>query len=748
MLSFLNTPLLWGLAAVGIPVIIHLINLMRHRRVRWAAMEFLLAGQRKHSTWIRLKELLLLLLRMAAVAAAVLIVARPRLDGGLGKRLGDVTTHHVVLLDDSFSMSDRFAERNVFDQAKTAVERIAQAALDESSAQTFTLLRTSQAAASQGAPKPDLLEETVNADFVFRDRPDRKLNRILEPMSPSESAAGPEAALRGLSTLLKSGDGEERILYIVSDFRARDWRGSPELRSLLAAQEKRSAQIIFVNCVETDRPNLAVTSLVPKSGTVTAGVHFEVQVEVRNFGLATAERTAVDIRSDGDSGGTIFLDPIPPGKSVVGKFFAFFSDPGEHKLSVELPSDAVAADNRRYCVVDLPAKMPVLVIDGNPTSTEAADVAWALAPAGPVASGIAPQVQPPSFLIDDENHRLADYWAVYLANVKELDEAAVRNLEAYVRSGGGVCFVMGNQTSVPFFNDKLYRDGAGLFPVALDSEKQLFRDREAKAFDIVGSSHPVFARFADERNSFLRDVTIDRYFGIRELPPAPANSPAESEPATTIAATLRNGAPLAVERQFGKGRVMVLLTVPSAPWSDWKKNPSFVITMLETQSHIARRDRRYDDARLVGSPITFVLDAKTYQASINILPPRGSETVPVPGVAVPDGLKFDYPDARQAGFYQAELIRLDKTAELRQAAVNVDSGEGDLARVGESELRERLEGLRFQFRAADRVQPAESESSSSMLSSLILYGLIVLLLGEQALAYACSYHAPRKEAVA
>ena len=54
MLSFLNTPLLWGLAAVGIPVIIHLINLMRHRRVRWAAMEFLLAGQRKHSTWIRL----------------------------------------------------------------------------------------------------------------------------------------------------------------------------------------------------------------------------------------------------------------------------------------------------------------------------------------------------------------------------------------------------------------------------------------------------------------------------------------------------------------------------------------------------------------------------------------------------------------------------------------------------------------------------------------------------------------------
>ncbi|MGC3966512.1 MAG: BatA domain-containing protein [Pirellulales bacterium] len=154
MLSFLNQPLLWGLAVVGVPLIIHLINLLRHRRVKWAAMEFLLAGQRKHSTWIKLKEMLLLLMRMAAIAAVVLVVARPRLDGGIGRKLGDVTTHHVVLLDDSFSMGDRFAERNVFDVAKAAVERIAQQALEESSNQTFTLLRTSQAAASAGAPSP------------------------------------------------------------------------------------------------------------------------------------------------------------------------------------------------------------------------------------------------------------------------------------------------------------------------------------------------------------------------------------------------------------------------------------------------------------------------------------------------------------------------------------------------------------------------------------------------------------------
>ncbi|MGC3966513.1 MAG: hypothetical protein QM775_03840 [Pirellulales bacterium] len=355
---------------------------------------------------------------------------------------------------------------------------------------------------------------------MFRDRTDRKLNRVLETLAVSETSFGPEAALKSLSTLLKPADDEERILYLVSDFREKDWADEEELRNLLAAQEKRTAQMIFVNCADADRPNLAVASLAPLSGTATAGVWFKMRLEVQNFGLATSERLTVEIKSGGDTGGgSVFLEPIPPGKTGVAMFDAFFAEPGEHRISVELGGDAVTADNRRFCVLNLPAKMPVLVVDGNPQAPDAVDVASALAPPGPVASGIAPTVQSPAFLLDDENHRLADYWSVYLVNVKQLDAAAVRNLEAYAAAGGGVTFLIGDQASAEFYNKSLYRDGEGLFPVPLDSEKQLFRDREAKAFDIVGTPHPVFAPFADERNSFLRDVTINRYFGVQENAP-------------------------------------------------------------------------------------------------------------------------------------------------------------------------------------------------------------------------------------
>ena len=46
----------WGLPLVAVPLVIHLINLLRHRRVEWAAMEFLLASRKKYRTRVLLRQ--------------------------------------------------------------------------------------------------------------------------------------------------------------------------------------------------------------------------------------------------------------------------------------------------------------------------------------------------------------------------------------------------------------------------------------------------------------------------------------------------------------------------------------------------------------------------------------------------------------------------------------------------------------------------------------------------------------------
>ena len=105
MPTFDFLPLLWwGLPLVAAPVIIHLINLLRHRRVPWAAMEFLLASQKKFRTRVLLKQWLLLALRVAAILGIVLAMAQPRWTHALGHLLGGARAEHVVLFDDSYSM--------------------------------------------------------------------------------------------------------------------------------------------------------------------------------------------------------------------------------------------------------------------------------------------------------------------------------------------------------------------------------------------------------------------------------------------------------------------------------------------------------------------------------------------------------------------------------------------------------------------------------------------------------------------
>src|SRR5262245_47966344 len=103
-LGFLHPALLWALPLAAVPIVIHLLNRRRFHRVRWAAMDSLLAALKRNRRRLRMEQWLVLLLRVMAVTLLALLVARPQVTGSV---LGDVRTHHVVCLDDSASMAHR-----------------------------------------------------------------------------------------------------------------------------------------------------------------------------------------------------------------------------------------------------------------------------------------------------------------------------------------------------------------------------------------------------------------------------------------------------------------------------------------------------------------------------------------------------------------------------------------------------------------------------------------------------------------
>ena len=158
----------WGLPLVAAPVLIHLINLLRQRRVKWAAMEFLLASQRRYRTRVLLRQIALLALRTLAVLGLVAALAQPRWRSAGGIAGGDATTH-LVILDDSCSMGDATGDEGdletdaaagdtrratAFDRGRRVVERIAADLASSVGRHRLAVAVTSQLAASADALPP------------------------------------------------------------------------------------------------------------------------------------------------------------------------------------------------------------------------------------------------------------------------------------------------------------------------------------------------------------------------------------------------------------------------------------------------------------------------------------------------------------------------------------------------------------------------------------------------------------------
>ena len=167
-MQFLYQPLTWAFFLVLLPPLIHLINLMRQRRVEWAAMEFLLKSHKKHRRWIWLKQLLLMLLRMFAIAAAVAMFAKLVTKDEWADIFSGVGMHHYVVLDDSFSMSERAGSMEAFDLATNALTEICSQAEKQTTQQKLTLIRYSQAGRtsaneSDASAITDFNSEIINA---------------------------------------------------------------------------------------------------------------------------------------------------------------------------------------------------------------------------------------------------------------------------------------------------------------------------------------------------------------------------------------------------------------------------------------------------------------------------------------------------------------------------------------------------------------------------------------------------------
>lgn len=775
-----TTPiLLWGLFFVLIPVVIHLINLLRHRPVEWGAMEFLLTAYKKHRTRVRMKEMLLLLMRMVLIALVVLMLAGPVIRQVLP---GGAKTHHIVVLDDSFSMSDRVGEGSVFENAKNAVQKLIDELARQGAAHNLTLIRTSQSKNGVGKTTKNeteigTLNGTRHAD-VHEQRVGRNFRDIfsVEALETSHLAGGMEDALNYATELAPDAEGGNRILYIVSDFRARDWKENPAHTAQLSALVRDGFRVRLVDCAPVEHPNLAVSALKPTEGIQAAGVPILMAVKVTNFGISSAQNVVLHPELVGLEAGsiqtlpTVTIPEIPAGETVSASFSVTCPIAGNFAVRVSLPPDSISDDNQVLAALTIPDFESVLIIDDSLDGSVSRFLRTALAPGDRVQTGVVPRVEKARFLSTND---LSTFKSIYLLDTATLEPQAVTAIEEFLKKGGGVCIFTGPHTD-PLMAQKWFREGMGFFPAMLDQTEEL--PPYYASPDIRVAPHPIFRVFSGESASLFNTIHVERYYTLDDaslenviplqdetaLSQAERQKKRENEPNTEekteakasenedvhVIAALRNNAPLVLEKRFGRGKVVLFLTSADRKWTDWpvgnpaRPNPyaqgSYVVMILQLQAYLAQKTM---DFWTVGDTLQTVFPAERYEGISTFLKPDGTIWERVQAVARTDGAWEAVSSATlEPGIFCVELKENSGMTEKRNFAVNSDFHEGNVQKITREELVQGMGKIPFDWVEADDFRFAESDTAKSILSDWILAFILVWIALEMLLAASASYH--------
>ena len=715
-----------GLALI--PVLIHLINRRRHRKVPWAAMRFLLAAKRGRARRVRIEQFLLLALRMAVIVLFGLGIARPYLSATTMPVLGDSRVHRIIILDNSLSMSATTTDAVAGDEAATRFRRARRCALrlldSFSSTDGVSIVTT----ATPATP--------VIGRAAFDRRQVRDRMGAIEPSHRGTDAVG---ALTAAIDILRDSPfpPANRAVYVVSDFPRTIWRSvvpsqataaTLALTRLADTLHDPATDLTVINVAREARPNLAITRMDVTSSLVGVRHPIRVTTEVVNHSRVTSRNLFLQIRRDGQ---IIRRDPLPvlqPGATTLVHMTTEFSRAGTRLIEARITGqggDALAVDDSRYLSIDVVDGIPVLLVEGRRGSTaldgDAAYLATALAPSLP---GEGTLLVSPKVIAESElaGESLADYSAVVLCNVGRMSRQTWQQLGAYVEQGGGLQIYLGDRIGVDHYNRFGFAEGAGLIPARLrspvDAMQAATETSDAVTFELERPLHVVVAEFDDHLESGLFTARVDRYF--------PLNERADR---SDVVLRYSNGDVALLASSFGRGRVLLWTTTANMDWTNLPARGDFVSIALSAISFLAPPRGAHRNLLVGGSilePLTPTQSALPLSVLVRHDTPGGSATVETPAL-VPYG---DMLAMRYGPIEVAMPVTLTVGKQSLVFAVNTDPAESDLETVDLAVLVAET-GLPIHIGTSEfGVEQVSAAQRSKELARVALGAVVMLLLVE------------------
>ncbi|MBX3101183.1 MAG: BatA domain-containing protein [Bacteroidetes bacterium] len=675
---------LWFLLALAIPILVHLFNFRRPRRLLFSNLLFLRQVTEVVQRRLKLKQYLLLATRLLLFALLICLFAGPYIPRETGTAAkGGGTPSVVIIIDNSRSMSVQDERGNYLEQARKLA---------------YTLIQ------SHGSSAEFQVHTTGNLPLGAPFAPQGQAFLQLDRLDYADRAVGYAEILANRRLYFSEAANPLHRLYFISDFQQQTVLADTVSASALEAD---AVQVAFVPVGGRPQPNLYITELAFEGALLEKDKPATLNLRVQNDGTEPANGLTLRLVVEGKATGVSQVD-VPAGESREVQMVFTPSQRGWQSAFVELQDPAVEFDNRRHFSFYIPDNSRILLVTGEE------DPRYLRLFFGQLTR---------QYKLEETDarnfpgKRLEDYAMIIMAGVPEVSAGLATRLETWTRQGGGLLVLPSEKMDIASLNTLLGRMGGGNFgklhtygtptPLAMpDLQDVLFEGVFAKA------------RAQDKFDS----PAISRIFTY-----APTQSAVHFVPLKD-----QSGKPFLVRVPVDDGMLCVFTSYPSLTWSDFPLKTSFVPVLYRTAlllNHMARQELY----QTLGKFQLRKLKARD-NTSIRLVSQQDRNLSMVPDQYVQAGQTFL--NFERTGVTAGSWHIQSGDTTLEKISFNLPAAESDLRTLPADKLRAYLDeagaGFVTLLDAHEAVlrKQVEEQAGGMPLWRYFLLGVLLLLLAE------------------
>ncbi len=686
-MTSLNSLPLWGtLAALGIsiPIVLHILNKARPKKVNWAAMELLQKTTQQQSKKIKLEDWLLMVLRcltfllVALAMMRLVFVNSSDLFSGASREL-------ILVIDSSYSMNHGQYESR-FDLAKKKAMKIVNSLPSGSKISLVTI-----------GDEPEVL-------IRHRDPSEISLERYFAALEAKPEGFGLEVSLSVLDELLNESDSANREVIFLTDAQKRSWCENSESAIEKIAELNQKASISLLPLGDESYENLALSDFHMTSGACRSGGFINLSAKIINHGesLATA---SIELFHNSNIVDVTSVSSLQPKEERLLRFGVQLESSGPNKFQLSLESDNLEDDNSAYLAIDVPDKLKVLIVEGSPGAGRYLELATQLERSG-YAEGLICTVSLAS-LVSAEQIEKND--VVVLADVGDLDEENIKILDEKVRNGAGLLVYAGVNMDAFSAEQIIGR------LVTMDWEKRVSpedgRDHQIRV-------SPQSDQLGLELRRLEAEILDCKVNGFHQVQTA-----ADSK----ILLELDNGNPLLFIQEVERGKLAIFTTGADREWSSLPLNPAGPILFHLLLQELSTGDRQ--KSLRIGESARVEIRSNRLGAEPKLIGPSGEVSVPVRQEARESNkyIELLLSKTEIPGFHE---LQFGDNTDFEVLAANLDAGESDLKPATIDELESVFENTGVKILGSESM--VDNSENQTHLGSFLALAALFAFIGQAA----------------